>query len=93
MCDVYLGDSYDLVKRFWSESLRSVGPLYAYSRFVPADIRVQYTAVTSIPILDTDNLPRILWAVARSAHWYSSAFRISDRSHCLACFSDIHCAS
>jgi len=48
----YLGDSYDIVKRFWAESLRSFGQLYAHSRFVPQEIRGQYTAVTSIPILN-----------------------------------------
>jgi len=47
----YLGDSYDLVKRFWSESLRDVAPLFAHPRFVPQAIRAQYTGVTSIPIL------------------------------------------
>jgi hypothetical protein len=51
---IYLGDSYDIVKRFWSESLRAVAPLLAHPRFVPADIRMQYTSVTSIPVLDTD---------------------------------------
>jgi len=48
----YLGDSYDLVKRFWCESLGPVAPLYAHPRFVPSPIRSQYTAVTKIPILD-----------------------------------------
>jgi hypothetical protein len=50
--DIYLGDSYDIVKRFWAESLRSISPLYAHPRFIPVDIRAQYTAVTTIPILD-----------------------------------------
>lgn len=47
----YLGDSYDIVKRFWSESLRSLGPLYAHPRFVCPELQVPYTAMTSIPIL------------------------------------------
>jgi hypothetical protein len=55
--DVYLGDSYDIVKRFWAESLHPVAPLYAHPRFVPAGIRTRYTALTSIPVLDTDKLP------------------------------------
>jgi hypothetical protein len=55
--DIYLGDSYDIVKRFWSESLYPVAPLFAHPRFVPAGIRTRYTAVTSIPILNTDKLP------------------------------------
>lgn len=32
VCELYLGDSYDLIKRFWSESLRSIAPLYAHRR-------------------------------------------------------------
>jgi hypothetical protein len=54
---IYLGDSYDLVKRFWAESLRPLAPLYSHPRFVPAAIHARYTAVTSIPVLDTDDLP------------------------------------
>ncbi len=57
MKGIYLGDSYDIVKRFWAESLQPVAPLYAHPRFVPEDIRAQYEAVTSIPVLDTDRLP------------------------------------
>lgn len=48
---VYLRDSYDVVKRFWSDSLRPVAPLFAHPRFVPQAIRAEYTDVTSIPIL------------------------------------------
>ncbi|HKQ53936.1 MAG TPA: hypothetical protein VJT74_16290 [Pyrinomonadaceae bacterium] len=57
MKKIYLGDSYDIVKRFWAKSLRPVAPLDAHPRFVPEDIRTKYTAVTSIPVLDTDRLP------------------------------------
>src|SRR5437762_2336914 len=46
-------DPYDLVKRFWKKSLEPVAPLYAHPRFVPSTIRTHYTAVTTIPILDT----------------------------------------
>ena len=53
MKPAYLGDSYDIVKRFWSESLRSVAPLYAHPRFVRPEIQTQYTAVTSILILSS----------------------------------------
>lgn len=57
MRGIYLGDTYDIVKRFWAESLRQLGPLYSHPRFVPTGIRARYTAVTSIPVLDTENLP------------------------------------
>jgi hypothetical protein len=52
-----LGDSYDVLKRFWAESLRSVAPLYAHEMFVPDEIRAAYTGVTSIPILFPDLPP------------------------------------
>jgi hypothetical protein len=52
MRDKYLGDTYDLIKRFWSESLRSIAPLYAHYRFVPNEIRSKYTAITLIPVID-----------------------------------------
>ena len=54
----YLGDSYDLVKRFWSENLRLVAPLYAHSKFVTKSISAQYTKITSIPILNEKALPQ-----------------------------------
>lgn len=57
MKGIYLGDSYDLVKRFWAESLHPLAPLYSHPRFVPAGIRARYTAVTLIPVLDTNDLP------------------------------------
>jgi hypothetical protein len=53
----FLGDSYDLVKRFWFESLRTLAPLYAHPRFVPSTIQTQYTNVTSIRIFDVGNPP------------------------------------
>jgi hypothetical protein len=57
MKGIYLGDSYDIIKRFWSESLKAVAPLRAHPRFVPAGIRARYTAMTSIQVLDADNPP------------------------------------
>jgi hypothetical protein len=51
--DIHLGDSYDLVKRFWSESLGGIAPLYAHARFVPAAIRTEYASVTTIPVFES----------------------------------------
>jgi hypothetical protein len=53
----YIGDSYDLVKRFWAEGLCSVASLYAHPRFVPTAIQAEYTAVTSVPILASPSPP------------------------------------
>jgi len=48
----YLGDSYDIVKRFWAESLHAVAPLFAHARFIPNEIREQYLSLTKMRILD-----------------------------------------
>jgi hypothetical protein len=54
----YLGDSYDLVKRFWSENLGGIAPLYAHPRFIPAQIHGLYEAVTLIPIFVPESAPK-----------------------------------
>lgn len=58
MHDKYLGDSYDLVKRFWSVNLHAIAPLHAHPKFVPEEIRGQFTIVTKIPILDLKSVPK-----------------------------------
>lgn len=57
MRDIYLGDSFDVVKRFWAESLTPVARLYAHPRFIPLSIRGRYTAMTTIAVLDPDKPP------------------------------------
>ena len=47
----YLGDSYDAVKRLWCDLLAEWAPLYAEPRFIPNEIRKEFTAFTRIPIL------------------------------------------
>jgi hypothetical protein len=47
----YLGDSYDAVKRLWRELLQDWAPLHADSRFIPDEMRDEYTLLTRIPIL------------------------------------------
>jgi hypothetical protein len=46
----FLGDSYDLVKRFFCETLGPIAKLYAHPKFVPPAICERYTRVTKIPI-------------------------------------------
>jgi len=48
----YLGDSYDAVKRLWQEVLAEWAPLHAEPRFIPEDIRNEFTAFTRIPLLN-----------------------------------------
>ena len=57
MRDKYLGDSYDLLKRTWAATLRTIAPLFAHSFFVPGDIQAAYTGVTSIPFLLPNSEP------------------------------------
>jgi hypothetical protein len=47
----FLGDSFDAVKRLWQSVLAGWAPLYAEPRFVPADVRREFTRLTLIPML------------------------------------------
>lgn len=53
----YLGDSFDIVKRFWAERLRAVAPLLAHPRFVPADLKSQFERMVSMRVLDRNETP------------------------------------
>jgi hypothetical protein len=46
----FLGDSYDLVKRFLAENLSSIAPIYAEGTFIPEEIREAFIRITKIPI-------------------------------------------
>jgi len=48
----YLGDSYDAVKRLWQNIFREWAPLHANPRFVPSDLRSDFTKLTRIPLLE-----------------------------------------
>src|SRR6266478_6504291 len=63
----YLGDSYDLVKRFWCESLGPVAPLYAHPRFCSLSNSQSVHCRDEDP--NTGCSPGgCLWSPARSAH-------------------------
>ncbi len=47
---VYLGDSYDCVKRLWHQLLEQWAPLRADPRFIPDDLAVDFTTMTGIPV-------------------------------------------
>jgi hypothetical protein len=51
MDEEYLGDSYDLVKRFLGRALSKVAKLYAHQDFIPTGIQEKYFKLTKIPIL------------------------------------------
>jgi hypothetical protein len=54
----YLGDSYDAVKRLWQQTLVDSAPLYAEPRFIPLELRSDFTRLTRIPIL-SDQYPSV----------------------------------
>jgi hypothetical protein len=47
----YLGDSYDAVKRMWQGMFVDWAPLYAEPRFIPEELRADFTLLTRIPML------------------------------------------
>jgi hypothetical protein len=47
----YLGDSYDAVKRLWQQALSDWAPLFAEPKYVPLDLRSDFTRLTGIPML------------------------------------------
>lgn len=51
----YLGDSFDIVKRFWADRLVTVAPLLAHPLFIPADIRGAFTGMVGMPVLEGES--------------------------------------
>lgn len=47
----YIGDTYDAVKRMWQQIFEAWAPLYAEPRFVPGDLREDFTRMTLIPVM------------------------------------------
>jgi hypothetical protein len=58
----YLGDSYDLVKRFLSQTLKPFGTLYAQPEFIREKLRSEYANLTGISILCSES-PEIPFGV------------------------------
>ncbi len=55
-CD-FLGDSFDIVKRFWADQLASIAPLFAHPAFVPGTMRPEFEKMVRIPCLDERQHP------------------------------------
>jgi hypothetical protein len=53
----YMGDSFDIVKRFWAQWLRAIAPLLAHPRFVPVDIKPQFENMVGIRVLGSKETP------------------------------------
>jgi hypothetical protein len=54
----HLGDSFDVVKRFWREQLAEIALLHAHPLFVEIDIRIEFTKLTEIPVIEFKEKPR-----------------------------------
>ncbi len=50
MKENYLGDSYDIVKRFWADVLRPIAKLYVHPSFIPDSIKERFALVTRMPL-------------------------------------------
>ena len=51
----YIGDSYDALKRMWQELLNRWAPIHAEPRFIPIDLRKNFTQLTRIPMLTNEH--------------------------------------
>jgi hypothetical protein len=64
----YLGDSFDIVKRFLAERLGSIAPLLAHARFVPPEIRLEFQTVTGMSVLDPKTTPTVPFGLFFDPH-------------------------
>jgi len=46
----FFGDSFDAVKRLWRDTLQEWAPLHAESRFIPEELKADFTRLTKIPV-------------------------------------------
>jgi hypothetical protein len=53
MLPKYLGDSFDIVKRFWADHLAGIAPVFAHPNFVPVEIRPEYEKMVGMPVTDS----------------------------------------
>ncbi|MGQ0622901.1 MAG: hypothetical protein ACT4QA_23845 [Panacagrimonas sp.] len=51
---IFLGDSYDAVKRLWVGVMADWAPLYAEPAFIPPELRHDFTKMTLVPVLGTE---------------------------------------
>jgi hypothetical protein len=53
----YLGDSFDIVKRFWADHLGVIAPLFAHPKFVPPEIKPAFENMVGMRVLDSTEVP------------------------------------
>ncbi len=57
MHEKYLGDSFDIVKRFFAERLAAVAPLLAHPKFVPPGMRPAFEKMVGMRVLGVSEAP------------------------------------
>lgn len=68
MHEQYLGDSFDILKRFWVDLLSPAAPMLAHSRFIPADLQPRYTQLTGATIYDPTNTMTSAYSLLLDPH-------------------------
>ncbi len=68
MHEQYLGDSFDILKRFWVDLLSPVAPMLAHPRFIPADLRPRFTQLTGAEIYDPSNAMTSVYSLLLDPH-------------------------
>ena len=72
----FLGDSYDAVKRLWQEAFSDWAPLFAEPRFIPEEVRNDFTTITRIPLLNND--PPSIYSIFNDP---DTGIRLPDREN------------
>jgi hypothetical protein len=65
--DKYLGDSFDIVKRFFAERVSVVGPLVAHPRFVSPRLRPAFEKMMGMSVLSAE-LPQAPFGLFLDPH-------------------------
>ncbi len=52
MHEQHLGDSYDILKRFWVALLSPFATMHAHSRFIPTELRYRFSQLTGAAIYE-----------------------------------------
>ena len=85
MHERYLGDSYDIVKRFWGELLSPISPVLAHPRFIPSDLRNYFTRLTNIPMWDETRTDHTRYSLLLDPHtgipMHDAAMQVLRISH------------
>jgi hypothetical protein len=68
MHEQYLGDSFDILKRFWVHLLSPTASMLAHPRFIPRDLQIRFTQLTGAPIFDPNSPPRTAYSLLLDPH-------------------------